>query len=212
VSSSSTWGYQNDELVLGALAGKVSHPADIARSEKALLSVNEGTLYFPIFYRKQEVGGVFIGFGQALIDAIAETHRGAVGKSHNFNWNGSLLLLSQDGEWTPPSTSHTNEKELKKLHLGSMDEAFQRAQEIFNRFFDYNRNWFTEIFIQRQRGWVATILDTQFGKCGIIASEDRLVFKRGELKVVLSGNKLVQTEGRKKVFVAGRAGKIVRFG
>jgi len=212
VSSSSTWSFEYRDLVLGALAGKVSHPTDVARSEKALLSLNEGTIYFPIFYHKQEVGGVFIGYGQAIIDAIAETHRGAVGKSHNFDWNGSLLLLSQDGDWTPPSTSHVSEKELKQLHLGSAEEAFERAQEIFNRFFDYNRNWFTNTFIQRQKGWVATILDTQFGKCGIIASEDRLVFKKGDLKVVLSGNKLVQTEGRKKVFVAGRAGKIVRFG
>jgi hypothetical protein len=212
VSSSSTWGYQNRDLVLGALAGKVSDPTDIARSEKVLLSVNEGTIYFPIFYQKREVGGVFIGYGQAIIDAIAETRRGAVGKSHNFHWNGSLLFLSQDGDWTPPSTSRVSEKELKRLHLGSAEEAFEQAQKIFNRFFDYNRNWFTDTFIQRQKGWVATILDTQFGKCGIIASEDRLVFKKGELKVVLSGNKLVQTEGRKKVFVAGRAGKIVRFG
>lgn len=212
MSSSSTWGYRNQELVLGALAGKLSHPTDIARSEKALLNVNEGSLYFPIFYRNNEVGGVFIGFGQALIDAIAETRRGAVGQSHDFHWNGSLLFLSEDGEWIPPSISQVKDKELQKFHLNSAEDAYQRAQEIFNRFFESNRNWFTETFIQRHRGWVATILDTQYGKCGIIASEDRLIFKRGELKLVLSGNKLVQTEGRKKVFVAGRAGKIVRFG
>ncbi len=212
MSSSSTWGYRNQELVLGALAGKVTHPTDIARSEKALLSVNENTLYFPIFYQNKEVGGVFIGFGQAIIDAIAETRRGAVGQSHNFHWNGSLLLLSEDGEWTPPSTSHIKDKELKKFHLESVEEAHERAQEIFNRFFAHNKNWFTDTFIQRQRGWVATILDTQQGKCGIIASEDRMIFKKGDLKVVISGNKLVQTEGRQKVFVAGRAGKIVRFG
>jgi hypothetical protein len=212
MSSSSTWGYRNQELVLGALAGKVVHPTDIAQSEKALLSVNEGTLYFPIFYQQKEVGGVFIGFGQAIIDAIAETRQGAVGQSHSFYWNGSLLLLSEDGEWTPPTTSHPKEKDLKQFHLESADDAYERAQEIFDRFFVNNRNWFTDTFIQRRRGWVATILDTQYGKCGIIASENRLVFKKGDLKIVLSGNKLVQLEGRKKVFIAGRAGKIVRFG
>jgi len=212
MNSSSTWGYRNQELILGALAGKVTDPTDIARSEKALLSVNEGSLYFPIFYQNREVGGVFIGDGQAIIDAIAETRRGAIGQSHDFNWNGSLLLLSEDNKWTPPTTSHIQDKELKMYHLDSAEDAHQRAQEIFNRFFAQNRNWFTDTFIQRHRGWVATILDTRHGKCGIIASEDRLIFKIGELKVVLSGNKLVQTEGRKKIFVAGRAGKIVRFG
>jgi hypothetical protein len=212
MSSSSPWSHQKQELVLGALAGKVTHPADVAHSDKALLSVNEASLYFPLFYQTREVGGVFIGSGQAIIDAIAETLRGAVGQSYEFHWNGSLLLFSEDGDWTPPTTSPANERDIKVFLLESAEEAYHRAQEIFNRFFTQHRNWFTDTFIQRNHGWIATILDTQYGKCGIIASEDRLIFKKGDLKVVLSGSKLVQTEGHKKVFVAGRAGKIVRFG
>ncbi len=212
MSFCSPCGYRKKELVLGALAGKVTHSTDIARSEKALLIVNEGTLYFPIFYQNREVGGVFIGSGQAIIDAIAETRRGAVGQSHDFHWNGSLLFFSEDGEWAPPSTTLIKDKELQKFYLDSIEDADRRANEIFTKFLENNQNWFTDTFIQRQHGWVATILDTQHGKCGVITSEDRLIFKKGDLKVVISGSKLVQIEGRKKIFVAGRAGKIVRFG
>ncbi|MFX1539971.1 MAG: hypothetical protein ACFFBX_04255 [Promethearchaeota archaeon] len=212
MSSSSTWGYRTKDLVLGALAGKVTQPSDIAQSEKALLSVNEGSLYFPIFFQNTEVGGVFIGFGQAIIDAIVDTKRGALGQSHEFLWNGSLLLLSEDGDWKPPITSPVKEKDVKVFLLSSLEEAQERAQMIFDRFLNYNRNWCSDTFIQRHRGWLATILDRQRGKCSIITSDNRLVVKMGELKVIIHGNNFVKTEGRKKVVVAGRGGPLIRFG
>ncbi|MFX0079428.1 MAG: hypothetical protein ACFE8O_09335 [Candidatus Hermodarchaeota archaeon] len=204
--------YRNKDLVLGILAGKVLEPTDIAQSEKALLSVNEGSLYFPIFHRNVEVGGVFIGLGQVIVDAIVETRRGAIGHSREFLWNGSLLLLSEDGNWSPPETTPIKDKHLKAYLLESVDEAQERAQGIFNRFLENNRNWFDEIFIQRLRGWVAQIFDRQRGKCILIASGDRIVLKIADWKVVLSGNKLIEKDGRKKVVVAGRGGHVIRLG
>ncbi|MFX0168718.1 MAG: hypothetical protein ACFE89_05080 [Candidatus Hodarchaeota archaeon] len=212
MSSSSTWRNRSRNLVLGALAGRVANPTDVTRSDKALISVNEGTLYFPIFYQNHEVGGIFIGYGQVIVDAIVETTRGALGKSYEFFWNGSLFLISEDGEWSPPSTEPVRERDIHEFLLSSVDEAQERAQNIFDRFLDQNRNWFTDTFFQRNRGWIATILDTQRGKCGIIASEDRLILNIGQLKLILTGNKLVHKEGRKKVLVAGRGGPIIRFG
>ena len=83
---------------------------------------------------------------------------------------------------------------------------------IFDRFFEHNRNWLDETFIQRRRGFVAQIFDRQHGKCGIIASDDRLVLRIADWKVVLSGNKLIEKYGRKKVVVAGRGGTVIRLG
>lgn len=199
-------------LILASLAGKVVEPTDIARSDKALLCVNEGSLYFPVLYNNQEVGGIFIGAGQVLVDAIIETNRGAFGKSHEFLWNGSLLLITEDGKWNPPIVSPATREDLQIFLLDSAEEAQRNAQEIFWRFRYNNRHWTIDTFIQRHRGWIATILDKQRGKCGIIASDDRLVVKLDKLKVVISGNKLVQTEGRKKVVIAGRGGPVIRFG
>ena len=204
--------YRNKDLVLGALAGKVKQPTDLAHSEKALLSVNGGSLYFPIFHRNIEVGGIFIGLGQVIVDAIVETKRGAIGQSREFLWNGSLLILSEDGNWSPPETTPVKEKHLKAYLLESVDEAQERAQGIFNRFFEQNRDWFEETFIQRRRGWVAQIFDRQRGKCSLIASDNRLVVSIADWKVVLSGNKLVEKHGRKKVVVVGRGGPVIRLG
>ncbi len=212
MSSSDSNETHKGGLILAALAGKVAEPTDIARSDKALLCVNEGSLYFPILYNAQEVGGIFIGTGQVLIDAIIETNRGAFGKSHEFLWNGSLLLLTEDGQWNPPIVNPPSQNDLQAFLLDSIEEAQRRAQEIFYRFRYSNQHWAIDTFIQRHRGWVATILDKQRGKCGIIASNDRLVVKLAKLKVVISGNKLVQTEGRKKVVIAGQRGPVIRFG
>lgn len=204
--------YRNKDLVLGALAGRVKQPTDLAQSEKALLSVNEGSLYFPIFHRNIEVGGIFIGLGQVIVDAIVETKRGAIGQSREFLWNGSLFILSEDGYWSPPETTPVKDKHLKEYLLESVDEAQERAQGIYDRFFEQNRNWLYETFIQRHRGWIAQIFDRQHGKCSFIASDDRLVVTIADWKVVLSGNKLVEKHGRKKVVVAGRGGTIIRLG
>lgn len=212
MTTSATNNHRAAHPVVGALAGKVVEPTDVSRSKKALLSVNEGSLYFPIFYHNEEIGGIFIGTGQVLFDAIIETKRGAFGKSHEFLWNGSLLLLTMDGKWSPPSVQPIQDKDLTAFHITSVEDANRRAQEIFHRFKDNNRDWVSGTFIQRQHGWIATILDVNRGKCGIIASDDRLVVTIGDLKLVISGNKLVQKQGRKKVVVAGRGGPVLRFG
>ena len=120
-----------NDLVLGALAGKVVDPTDIARTEKALINVNNGTLYFPVLYKGVEIVGIFLGTGQVLVDAIVNTKRGALGKSHEFLWNGSLLLFTEDGKWSPPSVATVKDKELKAFHLESPENALKRAQQIF---------------------------------------------------------------------------------
>ena len=212
MSPNFSMNYRNKDLVLGALAGRVKQPTDLAQSEKALLSVNEGSLYFPIFHRNIEVGGIFIGLGQVIVDAIVETKRGAIGQSREFLWNGSLFILSEDGYWSPPETTPVKDKHLKEYLLESVDEAQERAQGIYDRFFEQNRNWLYETFIQRHRGWIAQIFDRQHGKCSLIASDNRLVVSIADWKVVLSGNKLVEKHGRKKVVVVGRGGPVIRLG
>lgn len=212
MSSSFSHSYRNKSLVLGALAGRVTEPTDIARTEKALINVNAGSLYFPILYEGVEIGSICIGTGQVIVDAIVETKRGAIGQSHEFLWNGSLIILTEDGKWSPPSVASIKEKELKTFHLESTEEAHQQAQQILDQFMNRNTCWFTDTFIQKHKGWIVTIYDEEHGKCGIIASEDRLVFKMGETKIIIHGNKLVESIGRRKVLVAGPHGRIVRFG
>ena len=129
MTTKTTNNHRDSFPVVGALAGKVAEPTDISRSEKALLSINEGSLYFPIFYHNEEIGGIFIGTGQALFDAIIDTKRGAIGKSHEFLWNGSLLLLTVDGKWSPPSVQPIKEKDLETFHIPSVEDAQLRAQE-----------------------------------------------------------------------------------
>jgi hypothetical protein len=158
-------------LVLGTLAGQVTEIWEVARSEKALIQIDPGTLYFPIFSQGKEVGGVFIGSGYYLVDAIAETRRGAVGKSIEYSWNGSLLVLTLDGDWSPPQVSEIRKGDLKRLYIESEGEANWRAQQILERFGNpSDESW--HFRPGRRQGWIATILDIHQGKTQLVSVED----------------------------------------
>jgi hypothetical protein len=198
---------QDGRLVLGTLAGQVTKIWELARTEKALIQIDPGTLYFPIFSQGKEVGGVFIGSGYYLVDFIAETRRGAVGKSHEYSWNGSLLLLALDGEWSPPHVSKLGKGDLKRLYIESEGEANWRAQQILERFGN-SRDEGIHFRPGHRRGWIATILDIHQGKTHLISVEDKVVMTRQDTTLAIHGEQLVKTQGHRKVLVVGKRGTI----
>lgn len=212
LSTSSNRGNRDSDLVLGALAGKVDATAEIARTEKALVQVDSGTLYFPVVRAGVEVGGVFFGSGQVIVDAIVETRRGAIGQSQEFAWNGSLFLLSTSAEWVPPSILPAGGKDLEHHQLKSKEAAEEQAQQLFTRFLDEGSSWFAEVFILRRKGWCVIILDKKQGKTRILASKDRIVVKRPDASLVIKGSRMVKTEGQGKVIVTSRRGHVLRIG
>ncbi len=194
-------------LVLGTLAGQVTKIWELARSEKALIQIDPGTIYFPIFSQGKEVGGVFIGSGYYLVDFVAETKRGAVGRSYEYSWNGSLLLLSLDGDWSPPQVSNIGKGDLKRLYIESEGEANWRAQQILERFGNTSEEGM-RYKPGHRRGWLATILDIHSGKTLLVSVEDKLVMKREDTTLAIHGEQLVKTQGHRKVLVVGKRGTI----
>ncbi|MFX1562591.1 MAG: hypothetical protein ACFFDP_04715 [Promethearchaeota archaeon] len=212
MSSSSSKRKHEGDLVLGALAGKVDATAEIARTEKALVQVDSGTLYFPVIRAGVEVGGVFFGSGQVIIDAIVETRRGAIGQSKELVWDGSLFLLSTSAEWVPPSILPVGDKELRSHNLDSKEAAEERAQQLFARYLDEGNSWVDDVFVLRRKGWCIIILDKNEGKTRILASRDRIVLNRSDASLIIKGNHMVETEGKSKVIVSGRRGYVFRIG
>lgn len=203
--------YRRDgDLVLGALAGKVAEPSEIARSEKALVHVDAETLYFPVLRAGAEIGGVFFGSGHYIVDAIVETREGAVGQSQDASWGGSLLLLSEAGEWAPPIVVQATEKDVRSQYLESNEDAFDRAWQILTRFADGRVPRFP-CFSVRPGGWQATILDKRNGKTSIVACGDRVVVADAQTSLVIKGNHLIRTEGQHKVLIVGHRGAAIRI-
>jgi len=204
--------YRRDgDLTLGALAGKVAEPCEVARSEKALVEVDAETLYFPILRAGIEIGGVFFGSGHYVIDAIVETREGAIGQSREASWAGSLLLLSETDEWSPPGVVPTSDKDLRRQYLESNEDAFDRAWQVLTRFADGDRPRLVCFTVLGRRGWKATILDKKNGKTSIVACEDRVVVADAKTSLVIRGNHLIKTEGRHKVLIAGDHGAAIRI-
>ncbi len=200
------------ELVLGALAGKVDAMAEIARTEKALIQVDSGSLYFPIIRASVEVGGVFIGSGKVIVDAIVETKRGAIGKSQELIWSGSLILFSMSVEWVPPSILPVSNKDLELHQLKSKDEATEQAQQIFERNLTEASSRFDDFFVLKRHGWCVIILDREMGKIHILASKDRIVMKHPNSSLIIKGNRMVRKDGHKKLIITGQRGHILRIG
>jgi len=212
MSTTSSKRENDGELVLGALAGKIDATAEIARTEKALIQVDSNSLYFPIIRAGVEVGGVFLGSGKVIVDAIVETRRGAIGKSEELIWNGSLILISTSVEWIPPSILPVSDKDLEYHQLKSKDEAREQAQQIFDRNLAEASSRFDDFFVLRRHGWCVIILDKEHGKIHILASKDRIVMKHPNSSLIIKGNRMVKKEGHKKVIIAGRRGHILRIG
>ena len=232
-STSNSGDARSGRAVLGALAGRVSRPWEVARSDKALVEVNPGSLYFPILRGGVEMGGVFLGSGRFVVDAIVETKRGAYGESEESSWNGSLLLMASSvGDWSPPPVEPAGKKDLQSNYLGSVEEAQERAQQILERFggdstprpgglwcwcgwgagVGLDAEWWPGVaFLGRRRGWRAVILDMYRGKTRLLAGGSRLVMERPGTKLVISGNRMVRVKGRRKVLVVGRHGFALRI-
>jgi hypothetical protein len=212
LSTSSSRRNRDTDLVLGALAGKVDATTEIARTEKALVQVDSGALYFPIIRNNVELGGIFFGSGQLIVDAIVETNRGAVGQSQELEWNGSLLLLSLSAEWVPPSVLPASDKDLGDHNLDSREAAEEKARQLFDQYLDERSSWSGEIFTSRGKGWCVIILDKKQGKISIVASRDRLAMKQSDSCLVIKGNCMVKKDGHSKLIITGKRGHILRLG
>ncbi|MFX1362546.1 MAG: hypothetical protein ACFE7A_03750 [Promethearchaeota archaeon] len=198
-------------LVLGDLTGKVSNDSKIAQSEKALVNVESGALYFPVLLDETIAGGIFLGSGHFIVDAIIETGAGAVGKSEEHKWDGNLLLLDQGGMWSAPNTEPFKHTDLKIHNLESAEKARERAQKVLNRFSFEGRSWASDFFESKKEGWIVNIIDKENKESRLVAKRDRLVMTHEGIKLVIKGNKLVR-KGNKKILVVGEEGNIVRVG
>ncbi|MFX0096785.1 MAG: hypothetical protein ACFE7E_03410 [Candidatus Hodarchaeota archaeon] len=200
-----------NKLLLGDLAGKVSKDSNIAQSEKALVNVKSGTLYFPVLQDRTVVGGVFLGSGHFIVDAIIETRQGAIGKSEDHNWDGNLLILDQGGIWSAPGTEPFSDKDLNIHNLESAKEAKERAQQILDRLLFEGRSWSSDFLDSRKGGWTVNIIDKDNKETRLVAKRDKFVMTHEGTVLVIKGNKLVRT-GHKKTIVVGEKGNIVRIG
>jgi hypothetical protein len=193
------------------LAGKVVEASEVARSERALVHLDPGTLYFPVLRADVEIGGVFFGSGHYIVDAIVETREGAIGQSQEVAWDGSLLLLSEPGDWSPPILVPAGDKDLQSQYLESNEDAFDRAWQILTRFADPAGSQSPCLLVHRWSGWQATILDKKSGKTSVIACGDRVVVTDAKTSLVIKGNHLVKTERHHKVLILGHRGAAIRI-
>jgi len=98
-----------NELALGDLTGKVSKDSNIAQSEKALVNVDSGTLYFPVLLDETAVGGIFLGSGQFIVEAVY-TFEQQHGRITQKNRSAVLMKWGYPHEQKELTVSHTRKR------------------------------------------------------------------------------------------------------
>ena len=66
---------------LSSTISKVIEEITLWQTERGIIEISQNTLVVPIKLNDEVRGYVFHGHGRMLLDAIAETEKGAVGKS-----------------------------------------------------------------------------------------------------------------------------------
>jgi len=83
------------EFQLGSPISKVTETTTLWQAERGIVEISENALAIPIELGDQQKGHVFHGQGKLLLDAIAETDEGAIGKTIEKELDEPFLMLGE---------------------------------------------------------------------------------------------------------------------
>jgi len=179
--------WQNYQL--GNTISKASEAMTLWQTEKGIIKIGKNTLAIPIMLGDKERGYVLHGNGKFLLDTIAETEEGAIGKPVEKELNKLFLMLGDTRQMQKQLTK-ANEEDFSKMGYQSQQEFVERAEDLCDQFFKkkgvHNHQCFGE-----HRGFIF-VFQNQTSKLDIlIAKGSKLVYKAMDIIFVSNENKVV---------------------
>jgi len=187
-------------------ATRAAEDMKLLQTEKGIIEISKDTLAIPIRLDDKQRGYVFHGQGKLLIDAIAETEEGAVGKSIEKELTGPFLMLG-DTERIQKHFSETSEDDFEKTGYKSQQEFVDKAEDLCDRFFrgrlhsheDFNQNHSSIFAFQNEDNKFDILIAEGFK---LVYKAKGLVFVSSEGKVVLkSPVEVIVSDNGKSVIV-----------
>lgn len=124
------WGkYKLDDTV-----SRATEDIRLWQAEKGIIEISRNTLAVSIMLDDEQKGYVFHGQGKLLIDAIAETKEGAIGKPVEKELIEPFLMLG-DTEIIRKHLDETREDDFEKMGYKSQQEFIDKAEDLCDRFF-----------------------------------------------------------------------------
>jgi hypothetical protein len=184
------------------------------QAKKGIIEISRNTLAVPIMLDDEQKGYVFHGQGKLLIDAIAETKEGAVGKPVEKELIEPFLMLG-DTEIIRKRLAETREDNFEKMGYESQQEFIDKAEDLFDRFFgetvhsyeDFDENH--GLIFAFQNGTskfdilVADGSKLVYKTTGLVfvSNEDKIVLKSPSEVVVSDNGKSVIIKKGKSIFI-----------
>ncbi len=166
-------------------------------TDKAIIEMGPECVWSYVTLGDRRVGIVFAGPARFVVDAIAETRAGAVGKSESGNLKGVQLLF-----YKPDIEGHSRtaeDEDLPGAGFKGKAEFLAEAASILGQHDQKSGNYEPDgkVFIGRDES------DT---KIVLVVKEDELVLTYGKRVYVVSEDKMVSV-GKEGVSVRGSNGK-----
>ncbi|TXT56430.1 MAG: hypothetical protein BAJATHORv1_20019 [Candidatus Thorarchaeota archaeon] len=179
-------------------------PLTLIDEEKAVVKLENGTLWCYITEGENRVGIAFLGNCSYAVDAIAETSRGAVGQSYTGQLQGVQIFL---GNSTVEEISKPPlDLDLQKYGFDSSHGFVQSVITRIDKVHDKRESKFQEDDSKEKN-----ILLGNNGNEDIILvpQEDGLIFIQGKTVYVLNDDKLVSVEGKRIAISSGKGEEIM---
>jgi hypothetical protein len=202
-----------DLFEVGSTVCKNEEDSVIIEDEKVILSLKAGTYGVPIVVKKEERGIVFLGDGDYLINSRIKTYVGTYSKQYVDYFSGWGVIIGSADKWAKAYESFKETNELPNGFETQKDFAEKAEQELYRAiegcdpgniekvecFFSVNGKK-GEATLHYQGG------RTVFKGCNtklVSSSEEQVVLKEGDVKLVLHGDKIVLKSKEGKLVASG---------
>ncbi len=199
---------------LGTAISKITKDTKLWESERGIVEILQNTLAIPIKLEEEERGYIFHGQGRLLLDTIAETEEGAIGRPVEKELSEPFLMLG-DKEETDLHMAEASEEDLKAMGYRERQEFLDCAEDLFDRFFKkgkvHGRHDFKHesslIFAFPNQNNKLDILIAKGSKL-VYASQDK-VFIAHRDNVVLKGQDEVVCSSKGKSVIINRGRSVI---
>ena len=174
---------------LSSTISKVTEEITLWQTERGIIEISQNTLVVPITLDDEVRGYIFHGHGRLLLDAIAETEKGAVGKSVEEELDEPFLMLG-DKEKIEEYLTATDEEDFTRMGYEDEQGFITRAEDLCDQFFG-TRRWESRQCFHKDRGLIFAFPNRAKRLDILVAKGSKLVYKTTDIVFVSNENKIV---------------------
>ncbi|UCD96632.1 MAG: hypothetical protein JSV35_00855 [Candidatus Bathyarchaeota archaeon] len=187
---------------------KTTEDVTLWKNERGFLKIPKGTILTKVLLDDEPRGFVLSGKSHLVIDAIAETERGAIGKPVEKTIDEPFLML---GEWkeSKEHLTEASEEDFTELGYENQQQYREKAEDLLDTFFRHSHGDRNSKNFNNSSGIIFAFpnnrdkLDILLAKGSklVYTADDRVFVSKGEKTVLTHNGNVVVSKPGKSVYV-----------